>query len=160
MKTENGAVIKAIVHDLRLSWKDLALTDLVYKVITIILLAPLVGFLFRVMLALSGHEVLADQDILFFLISPLGLFCCIIVGSLWLGIGVLEQAALMGIIYARQGERRIGIVGALKFALGNSWSVIQVTGRLIVYFLLILAPFLIVAGLVYYLLLTEFDINY
>ena len=66
----------------------------------------------------------------------------------------------MGIICAMRGQQRIGIVGALKFASANAWSVIRVTARLIALTLLTIAPFLAVAGLVYFSLLAEYDINY
>ena len=40
----------------------LALTDIAYKIVAVILLTPLVGILFRVVLAVSGNTVLADAD--------------------------------------------------------------------------------------------------
>jgi len=154
------SIVDTTAHDLRFSWKALALTDIVYKIIAFIVLTPLVGLLFRVALAVSGNEVLADQDILFFFLGPVGWLCLITVGALALGIVALKQSALMGIICAMRGQQRIGVVGALKFASANAWSVTQVTARLIALTLLVILPFLAVAGLVYFALLTEFDINY
>lgn len=154
------SLIDTTAGDLRLSWKTLALTDIVYKIIALVVLTPLVGLLFRVVLAVSGNEILADQDILFFFLSPVGWLCFITVGALTLGIVALEQSALMGIICAMRGQQRIGIVGALKFASANAWSVMLVTARLIAFTLLTIAPFLAVAGLVYFALLGEYDINY
>lgn len=160
MLDSTRSLIHDIVRDFHRSWKMLVLTDLVYKVITFIVLTPLVGILFRSMLALSGKSVLADQDILLFFLGPMGWLCGITVGSLWVGISVLEQAALMGVIEANRNHQQIGIAGVLQFAIANAWPVIQLTARLIVFSLLTIAPFLAVAGLVYLALLTDYDINY
>ncbi len=161
MRGSTTSLLKTMAHDLRRSWRNLALTEITYKIISFIVLVPLVGFLFRGMLSLSGHAVLADQDILFFFISPPGLICLIILGSLWLGIAMLEQAALMAILYAKQRDTQwFGVRDVLMFAVRNAMAVIQVTGRVIVYSLLTLTPFLIIAGLVYSILLTDYDINF
>ena len=74
-------MIKAIVHDLRLCWVQLALTDIFYKLIAFALLTPIVAVLFQVFMTLSGRTVLADEDILFFFVKPLGWVCLIIVGA-------------------------------------------------------------------------------
>lgn len=161
MRGSTTSLLKTMAHDLQRSWRNLALTEITYKIISFIVLVPLVGILFRGMLSLSGHAVLADQDILFFFISPPGLICLIILGSLWLGIAMLEQAALMAILYAKQRDTQwFGVRDVLMFAVRNAMAVIQVTGRVIVYSLLTLTPFLIIAGLVYSILLTDYDINF
>ena len=54
----------------------------------------------------------------------------------------------------------MGVTRALRFAAAHSRSVVLVMARLVIYTLLLMAPFLIVAGLLYRQLLTEFDINY
>ena len=53
-------------------WKILALTDAVYKVLALVVLTPLLGMLIRVLISLSGDDVLSDTDILFFLLGPSG----------------------------------------------------------------------------------------
>ncbi len=72
---------------------SVALADIVYKTIAFIVLTPLVELFFSVVLSVSGNEVLADQDILFFFLGPAGWLCSITVGALWLGIVALEQSA-------------------------------------------------------------------
>ena len=80
--------------------------------------------------------------------------------ALWLGIIVLEQTALLGIVGAASQQKRMGVRRALRFAAANSRSVFLVAARLVIYTLLLMAPFLVLAGLVYRQLLTKFDINY
>ena len=124
------------------------------------MLTPLIGILFRVLIAASGKSILTDQDILFFFLGPIGWICFVAVGALWLGIIALEQAALLGIVGAANSQKRLGVAPALRFAAANGRSVVMVAGRLVVCTLLVLAPFLLLAGLIYRLLLTQFDINY
>jgi glycerophosphoryl diester phosphodiesterase len=153
------SLIDGVLGDFRRCWKKLFLTDVFYKVIAFVLLTPLVAVLFRVFISMSGNTVLADQDVLFFFLAPVGWLCLITVGALWLGIVALEQAALMGILATPKGKR-IGVIDALRFASASVWSVSQVTARLIACTLLAAAPFGMVAAAVYFALLTEFDINF
>ena len=124
------------------------------------LLTPLVGILFRLLLAAAGKTVLADQDILFFFLRPVGWLCGIAVGGLWLAIVALEQAALMAVLCANQGQRHLDLVAAVQFAGANAWPVLHVTAQMVGVTLLTAAPYLAVAGIVYVALLREFDINY
>ncbi|HJQ80052.1 MAG TPA: glycerophosphodiester phosphodiesterase [Lacipirellulaceae bacterium] len=157
---EDRSLLAAAASDLRRSWKELVLTDLAYKLIAFVVLTPAIGILFRVLIAASGNAILTDQDILFFFLGPIGWICFVAVGALWLGIIALEQAALLGIVGAAAQQRRMGVAQALRFAAAKRRPVVLVAARLVVYALLIIAPFLLVAALVYRQLLTEFDINY
>ena len=157
---DRRSVLGEVVRHFRSSWKQLALTDLVCKLIAFVLLTPLVGILFRLLLAAAGKTVLADQDILFFLLRPAGWLCGIAVGGLWLGIAALEQAALMAVLCGNQRQRHLNLVGAVHFAGVNAWPVLRVTAQMVGITLLTTAPFLAAAGVVYVTLLGEFDINY
>ena len=158
--TNAGSTLHDSMRDFRSCWKQLVLTDVAYKIVAFVVLTPLLASLFRVLLAAAGETVLADQDILFFFLGPVGWICFIAVGALWLGIVALEQSALMGILCASQQQQRIGVLDALHFAKDSAWPVLRVTTRLVAFTLLIVAPFLVVAGLVYSFLLTEYDINF
>ena len=78
------SLVDNTVRDFRSSWKSLALTDIAFKIITFVVPTPLVGFLFRVLVAASGGAVLSDQGILFFFLGPVGWFGFIFVGVLCL----------------------------------------------------------------------------
>jgi glycerophosphoryl diester phosphodiesterase len=152
-------VLAGVFRDLRSSWKDLALIDLVYKLVALSLLTPLVGVLSHALLAASGRAVLADQELLFFLLEPAGWLCFVVVGALSIAVVALEQAALMATLAGAEGER-IGFVAALRFASARAWPVLLVAARMVGGALLALAPFGVAAGLVYGALLGEFDINF
>ncbi|NQT39103.1 MAG: glycerophosphodiester phosphodiesterase [Planctomycetes bacterium] len=154
------SLLNAVAGDFRRSWRELALADVAYKIIAFVLLTPLVGILFRVLIAVSGKSVLADQDIVIFFLGPVGWICFVVVGGLWLGIVALEQATLMGILCAATDDKRLGVVGALRFAASNARPVVLVTARLLAFTLLTILPFLAVIGLIYVTLLGEHDINW
>jgi len=65
-------------------------------------LTPLVGILFRILLATSDKSVLADQDILFFFLGLVGWICFVVVGGLRLGIVALESTFQTGDRMMRQ----------------------------------------------------------
>ncbi len=148
------------IHDFRVVWKTLAITDIVYKIIAFLILTSIVGIAFRSMLNISGRTVLADEDILYFLMEPVGLISVIVVGALWLAIFALEQAALMGVLRAAAQGHHLSYIGALQFALVNARAVLYLTAHLISIVLLVTAPFLLAAGIIYLNLLTEYDINF
>ncbi len=144
----------------RSSWKPLILTSIAFRVIAFIALTPLVTLLFRGLLAVSGNSVVSDQDILHFFLGPPGWCCLILVGAIALGIAALEQAALMAIIHAASENRPIGAISALQFATTNTWLVIRLAARVIFRTVLAAAPFLAALGVVYFTLLSQYDINY
>ncbi|PQO31043.1 hypothetical protein C5Y96_11835 [Blastopirellula marina] len=141
-------------------WKTLVATDLLYKILAFIVLTPLLGSLFRFLLATLGDDVLSDIDIALFFLGPAGWLCLIVVGSLWLGIVFLEQTSLLGILAAKQVGRTVTPIGALRFAAAHATSVVRLTLRILVLIIGVVVPFLVVAGIVYSLLLTDYDINY
>ncbi len=136
------------------------LTDIIYKILAFVVLTPLLGILFRILISLSGDAVLSDTDILFFFLRPAGWACLIVAGALWLAIIALEQASLIGILGADADGQCLGVIGSLRFASTKAIPVVRLTTRIVAYLLLVIAPFLVIAGLVYLTLLTEFDINY
>lgn len=111
--TPQRSVMNAVIRDFRICWKNLVLTDITFKIIAFIVLTPLVGLLFQASLAISGNAVLADQDILFFFLGPMGWIIFILVGAAALGVVALEQAALLGVLGASQQQRQMGTVGAV-----------------------------------------------
>ncbi len=149
-----------VVRDFRRSWKDLALTDIAYKIIGVVILVPLTGMLFRGFLALSGNTVLTDQDILYFLLGPVGWVCLIVMGAVWITIVSLEMAALMAIAWGAAEGQSIKTRTALYFAARSAWPTLKVTARIVGIGLLIAVPFLAFGGILFLLLLTEYDINY
>jgi glycerophosphoryl diester phosphodiesterase len=148
------------VGDFLRAWPRLLAADVVYKVIAFILLTPLVSFALKLFMASKGSSVLADQDILFFVLSPVGLMALVVVGAVSLAILTLEQSCLMAIGFAETRDLHVRTVDALWYGARRSWPVLRLTFRIFVRVLLVALPFLAVSGAFYLLLLGEHDINF
>jgi glycerophosphoryl diester phosphodiesterase len=153
-------LFRSIATTIARSWQSLVAADILYKLLAFSVLMPLFVVLFHSVLTLTGQGVLSDVDIALFFAGPVGWICAIAFGAIWLTIMALEQATLLCIMAARAKGRRISVTAALQFTLQRSWNVLMVTARLIGWSLAILTPFLLIAGAVYLLLLSEYDINY
>ena len=91
------AIIDPAIRDFRRTWPQLLITDIVYKLLAFLILTPLAAVMLRTFLSLSGTSVLADEDILFFFLKPLGWVTLIVLGGVLIAIVALEQAGLMTI---------------------------------------------------------------
>ncbi len=154
----NG-LVGASVSDFRRCWRSLFLTGIYYQLIAFILLTPTVSVLFRIFVATSGKTLLADQDILFFFLAPLGWVCLITVGALWLAISAVRLAAMIAIVAAKT-PHGLRPVQALRFTVSKAWPTIELTARAALLTMLWVAPFLALAAAAYVALLSEFDINF
>ncbi len=148
------------VGDFFRAWPRLLTTDVIYKVIAFVILTPLVGAALRFFLSTSGSAVVADEDILFFILSPIGLTTLVLISAVSLAIVALELSCLMTIGFGETRDLEVKVVDALWYGARHSWSVIRLTLRIFAQALLIALPFLAVGGLTYLVLLREHDINY
>ncbi|RLE31142.1 MAG: glycerophosphodiester phosphodiesterase [Acidobacteria bacterium] len=148
------------VRDFLRAWPRLLATDVVYKIIALVVLTPVVGLALKFFIATGGNTVLADQDILYFVLSPVGLAALVVVGAVSLAILTLEQACLMAIGFGETRDLHVRTTDALWYGARQVGSVVRLALRIIVHVLLIAAPFLTAGGLVYLWLLSEHDINF
>lgn len=131
-----------------------------YIALGLILFAPLLGILSRLMLRLSATPVLADMDILFFILSPVGLIALVLFGSLLITILIFEQASMMTAYTALGGGLKADLFQTLRRTASKSLKIFIFSVHLVARLLLIVTPFLAVAFLIYWLTLTDYDINY
>jgi glycerophosphoryl diester phosphodiesterase len=153
-------VVTSALRDFRKTWRALLSTDALYKLLAFALLVPLTALAIRLIVSTSGSPALADTDILFFFLRPLGLAALIALSALSLTIVALEQACLMTIGLGAVEGKRIRLWDALVYGAGQAGRIVRLTMRVAGTILLLSAPFLVAGGLVYRSLLTEFDINY
>jgi glycerophosphoryl diester phosphodiesterase len=153
-------MIWAVIESLKSSWRSLVLVDLAFKIIGFVLLAPLVSLVFRGFLAASGRTVLADVDMVRFLLHPIGWLTLIVVGGATIGILALEQSAMMTISLGAARGRRISVLSALLFVAARARGILEIAGRMVARLLLLVAPFLALGYGIYWLLLSGHDINF
>ena len=68
-----SGLLRNALEDLRSVWGMLLTTDLLYKLVAVVVLTPLASGVATLSLWIGGSSVLADQDILSFALTPLGL---------------------------------------------------------------------------------------
>ncbi len=147
-------------HDFTRTWPRLLAVDMVYKIIAFVVLAPLAGLTLKLFMMTRDSSVLADMDILYFVLSPAGLAALVVLGSLGLAILALEQACLMAIGFGESRNLRLSTTEALWYGARHAWPTVMMALRIFLRTLLIALPFLAAGGLVYLLLLRQYDINY
>ena len=145
---------------LRRSWREIFGIHLAFTALGIVLFAPLIGLTGRLLLRLSGQPALADQDIAYFLLSPLGIAALIVFAALLIVILALEMAALMWMTAHVMNGRRIGTVDALLYTAARTGGLIRFALLLAARVLLLTAPFLAAAAGIAFFLITDYDINY
>jgi glycerophosphoryl diester phosphodiesterase len=154
------SVFLAAVRDLRDAWPRLLTTDLIYKLVAFVVLSPLAGAALRLFMATRGSSVLADQDIVLFILTPIGAAALLVIGSVSVAIVALEQACLMAIGFGEIRGFRVRTTDALRLGARHAWSVVVLALRIFTRVLLVILPFLLAVGLVYLVLLRNHDINY
>jgi glycerophosphoryl diester phosphodiesterase len=153
------AVWVALLRRARSVWRPMLAVNLAYGALGVVLLAPLPGFVARLLMHLSGTEAIADQDIVWFLLTPYGIASLILVVGILVAIGALTQASLMFIAVADVG-RPSPALDALRFAMRRLVAILVFSLRLVTRVLLLAAPFLALGAATAWLLITEHDINY
>lgn len=149
-----------VIDDLRNFWRPLVATDLLFKAISLVLLAPMAGLLFRFFLWMTGRSVAADTDIAWLLLNPLmwpGIF---LLGGIALAISMLEQASLIVICLASRRHGHSSPRASVWLVLTQAKSVLRITTEAIIRLTIIALPFLITCGLIYVVALTKYDINF
>ena len=158
--SEPASIFTSAARDFRRAWWHLLVTDVVFRVVAFVLLAPLAGLLLRFFVSTSGSAVVADTDLVSFFLHPIGIATVIVMGSVGLAIFGFEQAGLMAVGFGASHGRGLGYRGALRHVADRWRSILAVTTQIVMRALLIALPFLAVSGLVFVWLLTERDIYY
>ncbi len=145
---------------LRANIGQVFLVHIAYIALATIVFTPLSGLLAQFLLGLSGQAALADQDIAYFLLTPLGMGSMIILAALLITTLVFEQASLMGISAGRMLGHNVRVMSALIFTVKRMHNIYLFAIRLVVRVLILILPFLAAAGAIGWLLMTNYDINY
>ncbi|MEA3412515.1 MAG: glycerophosphodiester phosphodiesterase [Pseudomonadota bacterium] len=157
---ETSTIWQGVALGWRRDWRTFVVLHLVYTGLGVVVLAPLVGLLVRLMLRLSGRPALADQDILGFALTVPGLVSMILVVAVLISVMALEQVSLMGVAVASAGGRQTGLLDALLLPVIRIRDILSFALRLVVRVLVLVVPFLALGGAVAWMLLTDHDINY
>src|SRR5437763_7527779 len=156
-----GRLLSRAWGDLRSCWLVMGGATLLCTAIATIILLPLIGMSFQLLINRSHSPAVADIDIArFFFTSVPGAVALVLVSALVAAVTALEQACLMsaGLGHARGIALRVR--DAFAHAATRVAPILGLTMLLVVRLLLLLVPFALVIGGTCWLLLRNYDINY
>lgn len=152
--------IGGLLDRFRTNWRSFFAIHLAVTVLVFVLLAPLATFLLHLAVTLSGDAALSDQDIIFFIMSPAGFAAFIVLASIYSIILFLEYAALIMVGWLVHKGKPAPVLGVLGFLAGHAARLFGLAMLILLRVLLFSLPFLAALGLVYLLLLSQYDINF
>ncbi len=145
---------------LRLCWPRLLAADVLAKALGFLVVAPVTALLLGFFSRRSGSTVLTDEDILFFFLSPTGIAALLIIGVFTFWIVFTEQAVMLTLGLGTLEHGTVTLGKACRFVAARSMSLLRLALALLIRLLLLAAPFALLASIIYWALLTRFDINY
>ena len=133
---------------------------LALRLLVLALVAPGVAALINVAVSLSSQSALTDQDIAFFILSPVGFLATLAVLSVFLLAEVLSFSVMAASLRAAPGNVWAAGRAGLSLVLRRAWPLLGFALRFLLRVLLLVAPFAAVALVIAWWTLTEYDINY
>lgn len=156
-----AAILADALHDLRRSWREVAVADVAWKAFAFAVLTPGTLLLLRWLLARRSGGVIADAQIATVLLTtPYGLLAFVLGSTVLAGITALECACLMAIGLAAAEGRTLDARRAILFSVSRAHRVLALAGHMVLRLMAGLLPFAGGAGLVFVAFLRDHDINY
>src|SRR6516162_1801313 len=149
MRTTMASIIPVLTdafRDFGRSWRSLAITDIVYKVIAFAILTPAATLLLYLLRLAASERVVADADIARFLLtSPWGIASLLIGASLLVAISAVETACLMAIGLGAAHDVTVDGRTALRFGASRAWDILRLAANMVVRIIIGLLPFIAAA---------------
>jgi membrane-anchored glycerophosphoryl diester phosphodiesterase (GDPDase) len=131
------SLLKDSLPDLRRTWPQLVVADVMARILAVVLIAPTLGLLVKLFLWRTETGVVTDEAIASFLLHPFGLAALVIVAAVSAGVLFAEAGQLMVIGFGAAEGRRVTWVQALLYAYRHGFELVRLAGsavgRLIVW---------------------------
>jgi glycerophosphoryl diester phosphodiesterase len=147
-------------HDFLRARRALFIFEILFKLAEAWLLVPAVAVVLAAILSRAGHVAVSNQDVLDFLLTPLGLLCAALLSSVAVALLLLEQAGIMALVARSRSVERPPFKRTLRTALRKSLRIVQLGAVQAGLLALALVPFLLLAVLTCVLLLSEYTISF
>jgi glycerophosphoryl diester phosphodiesterase len=142
------------------NWQQFLAIHLAVNILIFVFLAPVAMLMLRLAITLSGNAALSDGDILFFILSPVGLVSFIVQVSAFSIIIFLEYAALITAAWCSEQGKPVSVRRILASLAFQLQRLFRLAALVLLRVVLNSIPFLLLLALVYQLLLSDYDINY
>jgi glycerophosphoryl diester phosphodiesterase len=153
-------LIRAVLQDFQRTWPQLLAADLLARAVAFIVLTPSAALILRLLIRRSGSQVIADQDILHFLLTPLGVVTLAVAGAAALAIFLAALALLMTIGLGATRDRLVSYLAAGRFVGRRARGLASLSVHVVLRLLLVAAPFAAAIGLIFVVVLGRHDIYF
>ena len=144
----------------RRAWPQFFAADVATRVAATLVLTPLVAWVARGAVGRAGGGAVTDQDILWFVLSPLGIATVLLVSAGAILAGFFGHTAIMTVAAGIEEDRAVSWLAGLRHGLNRLFGIFELAVRGMIRLLIDAAPWLVVGGAVYLLMLTDHDINF
>jgi glycerophosphoryl diester phosphodiesterase len=131
-----------------------------FTLINLLILAPLSSWFINRLLVTSGKLAVANEDIIAFLLSPLGILFGLLSVAFFLALAYLERVGLIIIFAAAFQNKALLIRQLLWIELKRFWSIIRLGLLQAAVYIAVSLPFFALCFLTYNSLLRKHDITY
>jgi glycerophosphoryl diester phosphodiesterase len=152
------ALAKSVWYDFVRARRTLFIFEFILKLLEAWLLVPAVAVVLAAVLARAGHVAVSNHDILDFLLTPAGLFSVTILGTLTVGLVLIEQAGIM--VFAARATGRVPVKHVVLAALPKTPRVAQMSALMTAAAVLVSVPFMFLAFLTVRIFLSQHDLYY
>jgi glycerophosphoryl diester phosphodiesterase len=157
------SAFSTVIDAYRAAWSRWIVIIGVYlglRLLSVAVLAPVLGLLLNYAVGLSDQSALTDQDIAGFLLTPAGFAAAVLVLALFLLVEVLGFAVMAALWRSTESDRMARARAAVLAVARRSRPLIGFAVLFVLRVLVLALPFVLAGLLVAWLLLTEYDINY
>ena len=151
---------RRILKDLRSVLKPAIAFELWFTLTIMVSFAPASAWLLNRLVASSGQYAVSDNDLLAFFLSPPGLLFLIFSGGFILALWFAEQVGLLIISVKAVSEKKVTVSHVLSEQINRLPAVLRLGLLQAAGYLAAGIPFILGIGLVYWLLLREWDLYY
>ena len=153
-------LIRQAWRDLWRCLPDLLLFDLFFRMLTFVVLAPLLAGVVQWLIARSGRAAIGNFDVAGFLLTPLGAATALVFAVLLGTILWMQWAGLMSLGYGARLDRRLRYADALRLVTRRFPRILALSLLFSVLSIVVLAILVVPLALVGKALLSQHDINY
>ena len=157
------AFTKLVFQDFGRLWPELLILDVAFQLLRAWLIVPLIALALSLVLFKAGRVAVSNQEILDFLLTPMGGMYLAVLSTTAAILILLEQAGMLTVIGVKLNcETTSSPAGQRDWQsiLASFWRISQLGIAKLTLLICAAIPFLMIAGLTYVSLLTEYDIYY
>ena len=153
-------LLTKICSDIKQSFLKLFVFDAFCKIIIFIIYAPLTGWIFTKLISFSGSGFIDHNNFVKFVLTPEGIITIILWSTFGVAIYHFQLAGIITIAINKKAGERIKLVHIFGFIIKRFPKIIELSLRQCLTYLLYISPFAIIAGLIFILISSEYDLEY